>query len=216
MRKYGMISSRDIEEKYSNLYAISKLTVSTPNVWKRFDKLNKGKPWEKQIKPFNFYLVGFQTIEENGKTVKPLAPFSSEPQSIVYEPFIDYETGEIKQGSHYFKSLSKIILQYAEHPEHKFEGDIGILERKHVHANGVLYIGKEANNIDEEELELQRAQTFIDEEGIKQKILVLTPKEARVYGVMQRSSLKRMKDRILSEGKFNFRTKEVRKLVSGF
>ncbi|WMW23015.1 hypothetical protein RE476_04080 [Methanolobus mangrovi] len=36
------------------------------------------------------------------------------------------------------------------------------MERKYVHANGILYIGKEANNIDEEELELQRAQTFIE------------------------------------------------------
>ncbi|WP_406661962.1 hypothetical protein V7O66_05450 [Methanolobus sp. ZRKC3] len=144
------------------------------------------------------------------------SPFSNNPQSIVYEPFIDYETGEIMQGSHYFKSLSKTIIQYAEHPEHKFEGDIGVLERKHVHADGILYIGKEANNIDEEELEIQKAQTFIDEEGIKQWILTLKPEEARGYGVMQRSSLKRMKDRILSGGKFNFRTKEVRKLVSGF
>ncbi|TQD29207.1 hypothetical protein [Methanolobus vulcani] len=74
----------------------------------------------------------------------------------------------------------------------------------------------EANNIDEEELELQRAQTFIDEEGIKQWLLALTPKEARGYGVMERSTLKRMKDRILSGGKFNFWTKEVRKLVSAF
>ena len=39
---YGIISECDIEEKYSNLYAITKLTVSTPSVWKRFEKLNKG------------------------------------------------------------------------------------------------------------------------------------------------------------------------------
>ncbi|KXS40111.1 MAG: hypothetical protein AWU59_2663, partial [Methanolobus sp. T82-4] len=89
-------------------------------------------------------------------------------------------------------------------------------ERRHIHADGVLYIGKEANNIDEEELELQRAQTFIDEEGIKQKILAMTPKEARKYGVMERSTLKRMKDRIKSDKPFNFWTKEVRKLVSVF
>ncbi|WP_340818282.1 hypothetical protein [Methanolobus sp. WCC4] len=214
--EYDMISSRDIVEKYSNMYAISKLAVSTPNVWNRFKKLNKGKSWKEMIKPFNFCLVGFQAVEENGRAIKPLAPFCDNPQKIVHEPFIDYETGEIMQGSHYFKSLSKTILQYAEHPEHKFEGDIGLLERRHIHADGILYIGKEANNIDEEELELQRAQTFIDEEGIKQMILAMTPEEARGYGVMERSTLKRMKDRILSGGKFNFWTKEVRKLVSVF
>ncbi|WP_321431121.1 DNA polymerase [uncultured Methanolobus sp.] len=213
---YGLISSRDIVEKYSNMYAISKLSVSTPNVWNRFKKLNKSKPWKEMIKPFNFCLVGFQAVEEDGRAIKPLAPFCDNPQKIVHEPFIDYEAGEIMQGSHYFKSLSKTILQYAEHPEHKFEGDIGLLERRHIHADGILYIGKEANNIDEEELELQRAQTFIDEEGIKQWILSMTPKEAREYGVMERSTLKRMKDRILSGEKFNFWTKEVRKLVSVF
>ena len=81
---YGIISELDIEEKYSSFYAISRLTVSTPNVLHRFDKINKGKSWSEQIKPFNFYQVGFQTIGENGKAVKPLAPFSNDPQSIVY------------------------------------------------------------------------------------------------------------------------------------
>ncbi|WP_292470746.1 hypothetical protein [Methanolobus sp.] len=57
--------------------------------------------------------------------------------------------GEIKQESYYFKQLSKTIIEYANHPESKFDGDIGILERKHVHAYSVVYIGKEANNIDE-------------------------------------------------------------------
>ncbi|WP_342305579.1 hypothetical protein [Methanolobus sp. ZRKC5] len=148
--------------------------------------------------------------------VKPLAPFSNDPQSSVYESFIDYETGVIKQGSHYFKQLSRTIIEYANHLESKFDGDIGILERKHVHAEGIRYIGKEANNIDEEELELQRAQTFVDEESIKLQILALTPKDAREYGIKHRSTLKRMKDRILSGGKFNFRTKKVKKLVSAF
>jgi hypothetical protein len=44
-----MISGTDIEEKYSGLYAISRLTVSTANVLHRFDKINKGKTWEEQI-----------------------------------------------------------------------------------------------------------------------------------------------------------------------
>lgn len=106
-------------------------------------------------------------------------------------------------------------MQYAAHPEHKFEGDIGLLERRHIHADGILYIGKEANNIDEEELELQRAQTFVDEETIKQQILALTPKEAREYGIKHRSTLKRMKDSILN-GNFKFGSKWVKKLVSVF
>ncbi|WP_406657365.1 DNA polymerase [Methanolobus sp. ZRKC2] len=209
---YGIISELDIEEKYSNLYAISKLTVSTPNVWKRFDKLNKGKPWEKQIKPFNFYLVGFQTIEENGKTVKPLAPFSSEPQSIVYEPFIDYETGEIKQGSHYFKQLSRTIIEYANHPESKFDGETGILERRNVQADSVVYIGKEANNIDEQALDVKKSQAFINKENIMQKILNLSVSEAKPLGI-PKTTLWDMQKRIRRTGKLNLNTQAVRRLL---
>lgn len=94
---YGLITERDIEEKYSNMYAISRLTVSTSNVLKKFEKLNEGKPWKKQIKPFNFFLTGFQAIEENGKLVKPMTAYTKDYQKIVYEPFIDYETGEVKK-----------------------------------------------------------------------------------------------------------------------
>lgn len=58
-----------------------------------------------------------------------MAPFTKDYQKIVYEPFIDYETGEIKEGSQYFKQLSRTILQYVEYMENKSEGDIGVLER---------------------------------------------------------------------------------------
>lgn len=104
----------------------------------RFKKLNEGRSWREQIKPFNFFLVGFQAIEENDKAVKPLAPFTKDYQKIVYEPFIDYETGETKEGSQYFKPLSRTILQYVEHMENKFKGDIGVLGRKQIQANGLV------------------------------------------------------------------------------
>lgn len=144
---YGLITERDIEEKYSNFYAISRLTITTPNVLNRFKKLNERKPWTEQIKPFNFFLVGFQVIEEKGKLVKPMAPFTTDYQKIVYEPFIDYETGEVKEGSQYFKPLSRTILQYVEHMENKFEGDIGVLNRKYIQADGLVYIGKKLTTL---------------------------------------------------------------------
>jgi hypothetical protein len=43
------------------------------------------------------------------------------------------------------------------------------LERKHVQADSVVYIGKEANNIDEQELDVKQVQEFIDVEEIKMK-----------------------------------------------
>ena len=207
-----MVSELDIEEKYSGLYAISRLTVSTANVLRRFKGLNAGKEWNKQIKPFNFYMVGFQVVEENGNAVKPLAPYSNDPQKVVYESFIDYETGEIKEGSHYFKPLSRTIRQYVEHLEHKFDGEVGVLERKHVHADGVVYIGKEANNIDEQELDVKKAQEFLNEEEIKRKILEIPQKEAEKLGV-GRSTLHKIKWKIRKGEKINWGTPAVRNLL---
>jgi len=178
----------------------------------RFKILNENKTWDQQIKPFNFYNLGFQTIKENGKFVKPFAPFSSNPQEIVYEPFIDYETGEIKQGSHYFKPLSKTIMQYVDHPESKFDGDIGILERKHVHADAVIYIGKEANNIDEQALDVKKAQKFVNKEEIMQMILAIPQKEAEARGV-SRSVFQGIKQRIRESGDVNLDTPGVRRLI---
>ncbi|WP_244625133.1 hypothetical protein [Methanococcoides vulcani] len=212
---YGLISGTDIEEKYSGLYAISRVTVSTANVLRRFKKFNAGREWKDQIKPFNFYLVGFQAVEENGKAVKPLMSFSSDPQKVVYEPFIDYETGEIKEGSHYFKPLSRTIGQYVEHPEHKFNGEVGILERKHVHADGVVYIGKEANNIDEQELNVKRSQEFINKQEIMKNIFNISQKEAETLGV-SRSRFHGIKRRIRETGDLNFCTPAVRRLMKKF
>ncbi len=213
---YGQITGKDIQDKYSNLYAISRLTVSTSNVLNRFKKLNEGKNWKEQIKPFNFFLVGFQAIEENDKAVKPLAPFTKDYQKIVYEPFIDYETGEVKEGSQYFKPLSRTILQYVEHLENKFDGERGVLKRRNIQADGLVYIGKEANSIEDQPLDIVGAQVFVNEEEIKQKILALTPEEAREFGIKHRSTLKRMKDRVKRDSKMNLDTKEVKKLVNEY
>jgi hypothetical protein len=210
---YDLISELDIEEKYSNMYAISRLTVSTANVLHRFDIINKGKDWKDMIKPFNFYHVGFQVAEKDGKAVKPLSPFSNDPQSIVYEPFIDYATGDIREGSHYFKSLSRTIMQYVDHLEHKFDGNIGILERKHVHVDSVVYIGKEANNINEQELDVKKAQEFIDVEFICNFILKLTPEKAMEIGIKHRSALAYLKKKA-KEGKLNFKSRNVKRAVS--
>lgn len=156
--------------------------------------------------------MGLQTIEENDKAVKPLAPFSTNPQEIEYEPFIDYETGEIKQGSHYFKPLSKTIMQYVDHQESKFDGEIGILEREHVYANGVIYIGKEANNIEEQVLDVDKIHVFVNKEEIMQMILAIPQKEAEARGI-SRSVFQGIKRRIRESGDVNLDTPGVRRLI---
>ncbi|WP_292471175.1 DNA polymerase domain-containing protein, partial [Methanolobus sp.] len=132
----------DVLEKYENYAVISRLAVSTGNILKRFKKVNEGKEFSKQIKPFNFMDVGVGTkVNENGEKVKPVAPFNKNPQVAVEKPFIDYNTGDIFQGREYWKPLSDVFVEYIDHPEAKFEGNVGILQRRHLKPKGCVYIG---------------------------------------------------------------------------
>ena len=52
------------------------------------------------------------------------------------------------EGQHYFKSLADELWGYINHPEAKLEGNIGLLQRKHIVADNILYIGKEADKVE--------------------------------------------------------------------
>lgn len=212
MLHYEQISPMEIEQKYANLYALSRLTISTYHIFNRFKSLNEGKDWCAQVKPFNFYNLGFQIRGENGKMIKPLAPFSKDPQKIVHEPFIDYETGLIKMGSRYFKTLSRTILQYVDHPEYKYEGNVGLLIRKMINVDGVLIIGKEANKIEDQPLFVTDAQVFRDKQTIVQKILAIRQCDAERMGI-GRSALKFIKDGIRSGKEINLNTPALNRLI---
>jgi hypothetical protein len=142
---YKKITEDDFLNKYRNYYAISQFTVSTKTLMDRFAALNKGKSYKESIKPFNFFLIGFGNNDE----VKPIAQFSKDPQTMPYSEFIDYKTGKRMKGLHYFKSLGDEIWDYLNHPEAKLEGDIGILQRRHITADKIRHIGKEADKIEE-------------------------------------------------------------------
>jgi hypothetical protein len=179
----GLLTPVDIEEKYSLFYAIARMTVSTTNLLNRFNILNEGEEWRSQIKPFNFFHCGYQVKVNGKKPVKPLFPFTKNPQSMVHEPFIDYETGTIKRGLEYFKPLSKTILQYVDHPESKYDGDIGQLERKHIMVTDIVHIGKEANNIEDEPLEKGNVQVFRNEEKERLRIIEMRQCDAERLGI---------------------------------
>jgi hypothetical protein len=169
------------------------LTVSTSNVLDRFKSLNEVKDWHHQIKPFNFFLVGFQVLIEGKKPDKPLSPYSKDPQSSVHEPFIDYETGVIKQGVEFWKPLDKTILQYLDHPEYKYDGDIGVLERRHIYVSDIIHIGKEANNIDDEPLDGGNVQVFRNAEKERVKIIGMRQCDAERFGIDRKTRWRLMK-----------------------
>ena len=195
----------DVLEKYENYVVISRLAVSTGTILRWFKKMNEGTDFDKQIKPFNFMLVGNgTTVNENGGKVKPIAPYSKNPQVAVENPFIDKKTGDIFQGREYWKPLSDVFLEYIDHTEAKFEGDVGILQRRYLKPTGCVYIGKEANKVEMQELEGNRVETYIDFKKFHEWVLALEPKDVREMGIMDRSTLKRVKDMIRQGKKLNY------------
>lgn len=93
--------------------------------------------------------------------------------------------------------------------EYLFDWDIGTLERKHVQADYVIYIGKEANNIDEQALDVKKAQEFIDEKLVYDLILNLTPDRAREIGIKYRSALAYLKKKANEGDELNMEGKSI-------
>ncbi|MEM3872717.1 MAG: hypothetical protein QXE05_09180 [Nitrososphaeria archaeon] len=77
--------------------------------------LNKNKPVNKQIKPFNFMLIG---SEING--IIPCLPYTKDTNGLQYRKFIDYRTGLSSDklslpSTAYWKSIENILTQYIRH-----------------------------------------------------------------------------------------------------
>ncbi|MDY9927885.1 hypothetical protein [Methanosarcina sp.] len=68
-------------------------------------------------------------------------------------------------------------MQYVEYLENKFDGNTGVLERKHIKADGLVYIRKEANNIEDQPLDITGIQVFgRGDESLKIAIIRLSPR----------------------------------------
>lgn len=198
-----------IEEKYSEYFAISQLTVSTPLLISRFRKINHRKPFSKKIKPYNFCLVGF-----GNNSLKPVCPYRNVPSEAVYDEFIDYTTGKTHCGQEYWKELRQIFWDYLNHQESKFVGNNGVLQRRHIKVDRIIVIGKESNSLEESEilgLDENSYQIFENQSLDIEKIIQnLTPKEAKSIGI-SKNQLYRM-NKSIRDGTAKLRKKTIKKL----
>jgi hypothetical protein len=142
---YNRITLDQFLSRYRNYYAVSQFTISTEALMNRFSILNEGKSDNEIIRPFSFFLIGFS----NDKSIKPIATFSKDPQSMPYGEFIDYKSGKKMSGQQFFKTLDAELFDYVNHPESKLEGDIGILKRRHIVVNKISFLGKESDRIEQ-------------------------------------------------------------------
>jgi hypothetical protein len=148
-----------------DLPAISRFAVTTPALARHFATYNRGKPYEKQVRPFGFMLA-LQLDEEavlladahnhlskrSATALRALAPFDRSARNAAKHAF-DRDTGKPIPASH-LKTYARALRNFYSHPELKFlngdRGDRGPTQRRHVIADSIRLIGKEANQLSEQ------------------------------------------------------------------
>ena len=192
-------------------FLFQQLSTSTPTFLNRFSKYNKGKPYSKQVKPGNFALLGSSNCKSEilGEPIKPFAPYQNPAKLAVYEQFVDYndKDGPMLQGIQYWKTFWDYFEEYLRHPESKFDGDFGVLERKGVLISDVLHIGKESNGLEESEIlglnessyEIYENKDELERKFFenKDRILKLKPKDVKNFYI-SRQTLWNIKNNIIS------------------
>jgi hypothetical protein len=202
-------------DRYDDKYAVSEMSITTPNVLKRFPNL----------RPFNKILVGagYKT-DDKGNTVIPTLPYLDRKQRecIQYLPFTNYVTGEKFSDSAdmvpYWKPLSKTLDDYANHKEAKSGGDVGLLSRLHmkIDRNLIRYVGKEIANLDATNVlgVAQDSDGCTVYENLEKKILDIRPKDSYKFGI-SRSNLISLQKKIRENGVLKLHKKTIEKIIAG-
>ncbi|MGP6220509.1 hypothetical protein [Caldiplasma sukawensis] len=181
-------------EGYSDKIAVSQITISKPSILRRFRKMNSNRNIEKQIKPFNFMLIG---SEKND--IIPCLPFDKNTRGIEYKPFIDYKSDTASDRLPlptiaYWITLDDVFTQYVMQGDYKFDYDNeGIAHKKHILANRIRYIGEETNNLDETQITGIEEDDYLEYHDVMEFynwILWLKPKDVRDKGISQQALYK--------------------------
>jgi hypothetical protein len=199
-------------ENYSDKIAVSQITITKPSILKRFRTVNDKKPLDRQIKPFNFMLVGTETND-----VIPSLPYTKDIDGIQYRPFIDYYTGKSSNelplpSMAYWKSLQDVLIRYIRHNDHKFDYIDHVAHRKHLTIDRIRYIGKESNNLDESMVLGINEDSYLEYENLKEFyewILSLKPKNVRDEGISKRT-LWNIKHKIRNNENFKHKSKPMK------
>ena len=212
---YSPERKQKILEKYDTKYAVSKMSITTPNVLKRFSNL----------RPFNKILVGAGCkTDDNGNVVIPTLPYLNgrQRECIQYMPFTNYSTGEKYSDSvdtvPYWKPLSETLDDYSNHKEAKSGGDVGLLPRLRmkIDQNLIKYVGKEVANLDAYNVlgvtEGSDSCTVYD--NLEKKILKIRPKDSHRFGI-SRSNLILLQKKIRESGVLKLHKKTVEKIIAG-
>ncbi|MDE1825337.1 MAG: hypothetical protein KGH61_01675 [Candidatus Micrarchaeota archaeon] len=215
---YGTLSKEAIGSKYSNMFVMGKLALTSPFIMQRFRRTNR----DKRLKPFNFVIVGigYRLDSSTKEPIIPLLAYTKNTDIVPFSRFIDYKTGKeyTDNTKFYWKPLSEFLFAYANHNDNKYDGAIGELRRKQIVINDIEHIGKESNNIEESEVIGVSDSDYVvydnkTEQKITDAIKNMTTKDAKRIGLSKRH-LFRLKKRINEEKKIELKKKTMKKLMN--
>ena len=154
---HSKISKQKVLNKYDKDYAVAELSITTPNLLCRVKNINENKPFDQQIRPYNFVLVGSPNwTSKKNQPIIPITRYTADYDTAPFQPFVDSKTGEFHADATqlYWKTLDKMVEEYIDHPERKFQNgeSAGKLRRRHLCLNKVVYLGKESNELEEIEI----------------------------------------------------------------
>jgi hypothetical protein len=163
--------------RFAKRMAVGRVSVSSPAVMKAFSTANNGKQYSEQIKPFNFIIschvrkLG-HPIDADPEQFHLIAPYETDPRKWASVRWTNQYTNKqyrvsasAAQPSRTMarvKSYGDILEDYEYHPESKCtdasgaaceKQSIGLLGRRHIMLDGIMYIGKESNNLEDVEAE---------------------------------------------------------------
>jgi len=163
--------------------AVGRVTVSSPAVIRPLAKLNEGKHYGDQIKPFNFLLTchvkpfGHPQPDTDPEHFHLIAPYDNDPARWLKLDWIDQYSGNTcrittvgyhgSRNTARVKTYGDVLTEYEFHPEPKCadaDGNtcgrqtVGLLQRRHIRIEHIKYIGKESNSLEEVESGLVHAE----------------------------------------------------------
>ena len=142
------------------------------------EKLNEGKTYSDQIKPFNFLLTCHvkalgHPVGSDPERFHLIAPYETDSKQWLKREWIDQYSGNsyrITTSTQHgtsrtarVKTFGDVLSEYEYHPEAKCadaggnasgKQTIGLLHRRHIRIDQIKYIGKESNSLEEVEVGL--------------------------------------------------------------
>lgn len=153
-----------------NAPAVSRYGATAPELLRWFAGFNANRPYRDQVKPFGFLLslrakqnwaapeILFPQTRRGRplklEPSKPVAPFDKDMARVAATAF-DRQTG-CPVPAIALQTYRDALAQYHMHPESKFLGgdfcERGTTRRRHIRASGICHIGKEANELERQQM----------------------------------------------------------------